>query len=106
MSSADSRNFKYKLIKLAKTTSTNTYAFKWAKQNKPEIIICIYSNNQTHGRGQGKNKWESLKGLNITASVVLRPNFILPKQQFLISMIISLAISRCSKSTQEKQSEN
>ena len=57
----------------------------------PEFSVVLTS-NQTAGKGQTGNSWESEKGKNITLSVLLKPVFLEPHNQFYISKIISLAI--------------
>lgn len=47
---------------------------------------------QYAGRGQIGTQWESEKGKNLTASVLLAPSFLAPTQQFDLSIAISLAI--------------
>src|SRR5690606_20336083 len=37
--------------------------------------------------------WLSQKGMNLTFSILLRPDFLEPKKQFLLTMAISLAIA-------------
>lgn len=47
--------------------------------------------NQTAGRGQRGNSWEAAPGLNITLSLLLRPESLEPARQFAISQIVALA---------------
>jgi len=84
----------------------------------PEIIICdsvastnshpalladgapagltVATREQTAGRGQRGNHWESAPGLNLTFSTLLRPSGrVAPKKQFLISMAVAVATARC-----------
>ncbi|TVR71505.1 MAG: biotin--[acetyl-CoA-carboxylase] ligase [Marinilabiliales bacterium] len=49
---------------------------------------------QRKGRGQGNNSWYGGKGENLTFSIILRPRFLSPANQFMLSMLASLAISR------------
>jgi BirA family biotin operon repressor/biotin-[acetyl-CoA-carboxylase] ligase len=57
----------------------------------PEFSVVI-TPNQTAGKGQAGNSWESEKGKNITLSVLLKPLFLEPHNQFYISKVVSLAI--------------
>ncbi len=49
---------------------------------------------QTAGRGQRGNKWESGKCENLTFSILFKPIFLTPAQQFTISQTASLGICR------------
>ncbi|MBE6224808.1 MAG: biotin--[acetyl-CoA-carboxylase] ligase [Bacteroidales bacterium] len=49
---------------------------------------------QTAGRGQRGNRWESKSAENLTFSILLRPTFLHPAQQFHISRIASLGVLR------------
>ncbi len=54
---------------------------------------------QTAGRGQRGNKWESKAAENLTFTILLRPTFLHPSQQFLISQVAAIGVCRylCSK---------
>ena len=52
----------------------------------------IATRDQTKGKGQGGNSWESEKGKNLTFSILLRPTPIEIQDQFMISKSIALAI--------------
>ncbi|WP_276370292.1 biotin--[acetyl-CoA-carboxylase] ligase [Chryseolinea sp. H1M3-3] len=72
--------------------STNTKALELCQQpNTPEGTLVI-TNQQTSGRGQRGNTWESRPGMNLTFSVILKPVFLLVKDQFLLNVITSLAV--------------
>jgi BirA family transcriptional regulator, biotin operon repressor / biotin---[acetyl-CoA-carboxylase] ligase len=58
----------------------------------PEGTIVV-TEEQTNGRGQLGNSWESDPGQNLTFSVLLRPNFLVPENQYLISMAVGLALT-------------
>lgn len=53
----------------------------------------VYAHEQTAGRGQRGNNWESRPGQNLTISLSLTPGFMSPSQQFLLSMVTSLAVA-------------
>jgi BirA family transcriptional regulator, biotin operon repressor / biotin---[acetyl-CoA-carboxylase] ligase len=81
-----------KYIFIEKLTSTNTYAHQLLlTDDLPEGTI-FRTGFQSAGRGQMGNKWESENGKNLLFSIVLYPSMILPSEQFLISMTISLGI--------------
>ena len=72
--------------------STNTYANNWLKENEVEEGWIVYTFDQTNGRGQAGNTWESEPNKNLTFSIVYTPVFLAPKNQFYLNMIVSLAI--------------
>ena len=61
-------------------------------QERPEEGYVVWSEEQTAGRGHNQNSWESERGANLTFSLLLKPFFIGPEQQFLLTQIVSLAI--------------
>lgn len=52
----------------------------------------LWADNQTAGRGQMGNSWESEPGKNLTFSVVLYPDVIPVNRQFLLSQITALSV--------------
>ncbi len=80
------------LLLLQTAESTNLSAINLLKSaNLPEGSL-IYTYNQTHGKGQGNNHWESQPGKNITASAVLYPDFLKAEQQFMLTKIVALSV--------------
>jgi BirA family transcriptional regulator, biotin operon repressor / biotin---[acetyl-CoA-carboxylase] ligase len=78
------------IIKIATLDSTNTYAATLPKDLAEGTII--WALDQTAGRGQADNKWESEPGKNLTFSIILHPTFLSPIHQFYLSKVISLAV--------------
>lgn len=76
-----------------KLTSTNDMAGQILKGKRPAEGSVIYTDEQSHGRGQKGNKWESSPGMNLTMSAILYPDFLLAEDQFYISKLVSLGIS-------------
>jgi BirA family biotin operon repressor/biotin-[acetyl-CoA-carboxylase] ligase len=72
--------------------STNLEAAKKIQQGNCLEGDLFVTQNQTAGRGQRDNVWESQAKSNLTFSIVLRPNFLLISEQFYLNMAISLAI--------------
>ena len=90
----DSANKKPKVFSYNSLSSTNDKMKELTnKEDLPEFTIVI-TKFQTAGRGQEGNSWESLEGENLTFSILLRPDFLEPQDQFFISKVISLAIVR------------
>ena len=82
------------IIKLESVSSTNDYAREILKNEAYKSdIVYVTTNEQTKGRGQVGNIWESNKGENITCSIIIRPNMIEIADQFNISIAVSLAIA-------------
>lgn len=72
-------------------TSTQTYLQGLNLDILPEWSI-VATKNQTQGRGQGNNKWESEGGKNLAFSLLLKPIFIPIADQFLVTQVLSLGI--------------
>ncbi len=80
-----------KIIRLPETESTNSYAIRMLSQQRPENGSVIIADHQTKGKGQDFNSWESEKGMNLTFSLILYPEFT-ADQQFIFNKAISLSI--------------
>ncbi len=75
--------------------STNDEVQRLLQQSgSPEGLVVITA-NQTAGRGQRGNAWESEPGKNLTFSIGLKPHFLDPKRQFYLSMAVSLGLFDC-----------
>ena len=81
------------IIELEQTASTNTYTDKLLHSEKPPEGTVIIAYQQTQGRGQDQNVWESEANKNLTFSVILYPEFLNPSEQFKLIKIVSLGIT-------------
>ncbi len=81
-----------KRIFVEKLTSTNSYAAQLLTSKDLQEGTIVQAGFQTTGKGQIGSKWESEKGKNLIFSIILYPSMILPSEEFLISMTISLGI--------------
>jgi BirA family transcriptional regulator, biotin operon repressor / biotin---[acetyl-CoA-carboxylase] ligase len=72
--------------------STNSYALEWLKEHEVQEGWMVYTFDQTNGRGQGGNKWESTPHHNLTFSLVYCPTFLKPKDQFQLNKAVSLGL--------------
>jgi BirA family transcriptional regulator, biotin operon repressor / biotin---[acetyl-CoA-carboxylase] ligase len=81
------------IIYLKSVDSTNSYATEMLRQNNIPEGSLIYTFNQTNGRGQRGNQWESEPNKNVALSLVLHPTFIDADKQYLLIKIISLAVA-------------
>ncbi|MBI3502816.1 MAG: biotin--[acetyl-CoA-carboxylase] ligase [Bacteroidetes bacterium] len=79
-------------IKLEKIHSTNSYLSDLtAEKNLPEGTAVI-ADEQEQGRGQRGTNWQSEAGKNLTLSILLKPTFLKPDEQFILSKTISLGV--------------
>ena len=83
---------KTRIIHVEETHSTNSLLREWLEQETLPTGSVIVADFQTAGRGQVGNVWESEKGKNLTFSLVLYPQALPVKQQFLISQIAALSV--------------
>lgn len=80
-------------IHLTAVDSTNSYASEMLRQMKPVEGTIIYTFEQYKGRGQRGNSWYSEPNKNIALSLILHPTFMKIDEQFLLTKIVSLAVS-------------
>lgn len=81
-----------KIISLPECESTNSLMVSMSQSDVLEEGTVIITENQTKGRGQAGNQWMAEPSANLTFSVLLRPVFLEPAQQFYLNMAIGLAI--------------
>jgi len=72
--------------------STNTYASQILRNRNSKEGTVIYTNYQSAGRGYAGNGWESDYDKNLLFSILLFPTVVIPEEQFIISIAISLGI--------------
>lgn len=80
------------IIKLNAIASTNTYLKQLAKQISIEDETVLVTDHQKKGRGQLQNKWHSQPGKSLTFSVYKCFEDLFVGSQFVISMVVSLAV--------------
>jgi BirA family transcriptional regulator, biotin operon repressor / biotin---[acetyl-CoA-carboxylase] ligase len=80
------------LIFVPECHSTNTLALQLTQQPGFADGSIVITANQTAGRGQRGNTWLVQPGVNLTFSVILKPLFLAPKDQFWLTIITSLAV--------------
>jgi BirA family biotin operon repressor/biotin-[acetyl-CoA-carboxylase] ligase len=76
---------------LSTVDSTNNYVATPEIQSKLPHKSVIVAENQTKGKGQLSNKWESASGENLLLSIFVKPDLVV-NNQFLLSCVTSLAI--------------
>ena len=80
------------IVRENEINSTNSFAVDLIKSECPDAGTVVLALNQTKGRGQQTNTWESEGGKNLTISIIFRPEFLPIHLQFNISMLISLGV--------------
>ena len=88
------------IIKLSAIDSTNDYLkINFLDKTKNDIHV-VYTFNQTKGKGQRGNIWNSEPEKNLAFSVAFSPNKFRVENQFTINIIFSLFILNTLKSLQ------
>ncbi len=72
--------------------STNTLALQISHQSSAIEGTLIITDYQTAGKGQRGNVWEAEPGMNLTFSLILKPNFLAINKQFFLNIVICLAL--------------
>lgn len=81
-----------KFTHLEETDSTNLLMLR--KQSAGENIegLVISTDYQTEGKGLDTNRWHSSRTQNLLFSMCIKPDFLAPSQQFLITKVVSLSM--------------
>ncbi|MEN6456720.1 MAG: biotin--[acetyl-CoA-carboxylase] ligase [Prolixibacteraceae bacterium] len=80
------------IASIRRTESTNNYAINQVAVNEVEEGTVFLAYDQTAGKGQLNNRWESEAGKNLTFSILLRPTFLEIQKQFMLSKIVCLGL--------------
>jgi BirA family biotin operon repressor/biotin-[acetyl-CoA-carboxylase] ligase len=80
------------LVFVPECHSTNDLALKLCQQSSVSDGTLIITANQTKGRGQRGNTWQTAPGLNLTFSLIFRPTFLNVTNQFYLNIFTSLAV--------------
>jgi len=72
--------------------STNLKAGRDIQEGTAHHGMVIQAGDQTQGKGNGTNQWESKKGKNLTFSLIIEPHFLQPAEQFILTQVISMAL--------------
>lgn len=80
------------IIALNRTKSTNNYANGLLSENEPSEGTVVLAYEQTAGRGQFSNFWESEPGMNLTFSIVVYPSFLEILRQFMLSKVVTIGV--------------
>lgn len=79
-------------IKLKEVDSTNNYLRALSQEKELEEGTLVWCIDQTQGRGQRGNSWESEPNKNLTFSLLLYPDFLHAKEQFYLSELVAVSI--------------
>jgi BirA family biotin operon repressor/biotin-[acetyl-CoA-carboxylase] ligase len=82
----------HSIMKIERTVSTNNYATSQVRENETKAGTVFLAYDQTAGRGQLANRWESEAGKNLTFSVFLQPAFLDIHKQFMLSKVACLSL--------------
>ncbi len=88
------------IIKVSATDSTNLHLKRMLQDSSLKDFTVLVAETQQQGRGQGGSHWTTETGKNLTFSVLKRFNNLLAKDQFLVSMAVSLAIYKALNAIQ------
>ncbi|MBK8805364.1 MAG: biotin--[acetyl-CoA-carboxylase] ligase [Bacteroidales bacterium] len=80
------------IIKKDIIPSTNAYAKEILQEEILQNLTIITTTNQTAGKGQTNNSWESTPGENLTFSIIFYPEKIKANEQFVISQKVCIGI--------------
>jgi BirA family biotin operon repressor/biotin-[acetyl-CoA-carboxylase] ligase len=72
--------------------STNSHATDLMRNKDLPDGTIVITDDQTSGRGQRGNTWEAEAAMNLTFSIALKPSFLMVKDQFYLSIVVSLAL--------------
>lgn len=82
---------KIKIIELDEVDSTNRFLCDYDGE-EGELMTVAICHNQTAGRGNGSNSWESEGGKNLTFSVKIHPVGVSAMDQYVLLEAMALAI--------------
>lgn len=83
----------HSLVFMPECHSTNDEASRLIQNMNVIDGTVIITNNQIAGRGQRGNTWLSAVGKNLTFSILLKPSFVLVKDQFYLNVAFSLGLA-------------
>lgn len=88
-------------INLLTVDSTNSFVREMlAEESTGDVVSAqslpgftlVVADDQTKGRGQQGNLWETERGKNLIFSLLCHPSFVKPSEQFLLSQCMALAL--------------
>jgi len=79
-------------VELQSVDSTNNYALAQIHANMAQPGTCYFAHEQTSGKGQRGKSWATERGTNIILSIVIKPDFLQPFQQFQLSACMAVGV--------------
>ncbi|MGB5982165.1 MAG: biotin--[acetyl-CoA-carboxylase] ligase [Nonlabens sp.] len=89
------------VVKLHAIESTNDFLKSRFRESELPNLHCVYTQNQTHGKGQRGTRWQSEAGKNLLFSVLYRNDDEL--NPFEVSQFISVVLTEFIKSKTDLQ---
>jgi BirA family biotin operon repressor/biotin-[acetyl-CoA-carboxylase] ligase len=80
------------LIELQTVDSTNNYALELIHAGLAQTGTCIFTHEQTAGKGQRNKTWHSSSGVNILQSTLFKPKAVPALQQVRINQAVAIAV--------------
>lgn len=77
--------------KYQRLNSTNDQALDWVTQQGGTQELVIWTEDQSHGRGQGQNTWYSVPGQSLLFSVLLYPHQLNAAHAFMLNQLMAVA---------------
>ncbi len=78
---------------IQKVDSTNTEIERLIKAGETVSDgFVLYTDNQTNGRGQQGNKWNTGKGENLAMSILVKDTFLPAEKQFVLNEWVAIAV--------------
>jgi BirA family biotin operon repressor/biotin-[acetyl-CoA-carboxylase] ligase len=87
-----SQPFGLPFIELQSVDSTNNYARQQIHAGLAQHGMAIFAHEQKEGKGQRGKTWITEKGVNIILSLLVKPRFLQPTQQFQLSACVAIAL--------------
>lgn len=81
-----------KYIYLKSCHSTNDYCTKVSSISNPNHNYCVYTYNQTDGKGQIGRKWYTGEGLDLACTFYFHIGDLLAKHHFYLNMAVGLGV--------------
>ncbi len=76
------------LVYVPECHSTNTLALELSQRTSVAEGTIVITDNQTNGRGQRGNEWFSEPYKNLTFSLIVKPTFLKPIDQFNLTILL------------------